>query len=63
MKMSETLLGPLKICCYGYKHPQEAMDEAEGFFFAKFYLSMKGYLWAESKFEFMKRISKKVILL
>ena len=30
--MAETLLGLLKICCYGYKHPPEAMGEAEGLF-------------------------------
>ena len=61
--MAETLLGFLKICCYGYKHPSEAIGEAEGFFFAKCYLGMQGYSWAEYKLEFMKGISQKVILL
>ena len=45
MKMAETLLGFLKICCYGYKHPPEAMGEAEGFFFAKCYLECKVTSW------------------
>ena len=32
MKMAETLFGLLRICCSGYRHPPEAMNEAEGFF-------------------------------
>ena len=30
--MAETLFGLLKICYSGYRHPPEAMGEAEGFF-------------------------------
>jgi len=40
MKMAETLFGLLKICYSGYRHPPEAMGEAEGLFFAKCYLTM-----------------------
>ena len=29
MKMAEILLGLLKMCFHGYKHPPEAMGEAE----------------------------------
>ena len=38
--MTETLFGLLKICCSGNRHPPEAMGEAEGLPFAKFYFAM-----------------------
>ena len=38
MKKAETLFGLLKICCRGYRHPSEAIGEAECFFFDKRYI-------------------------
>ena len=40
MKKAETLFEFLKKICNGHLQPLEAMGEAEGFFFAKCYLSM-----------------------
>ena len=40
MKMAEPHLGLSIICCNGYRHPPEAMGEAEGLLFAKCYLTM-----------------------
>ena len=61
--MAETLFGFLKICFSGYRHPPEALGEAEGLFFAKCYRTIQGYFWYEPKFEFMKGVSQKAIVL
>ena len=45
MKKAEKLFQISKIYCNGYRHPPEAMSEAEGLFLAKCYLSMGGSSW------------------